>query len=201
MKYLTSLRCHPRDQTGKVLGGVIRNSKHLKMVEVGESDDSVCDLLEQVVNPSKCSLEIADFLLNRECTCTLTSVGTAVDTLVPSITHKTLRRLELRGIRLTPAAAAALGRSLPEMSSLETLKLIGADGSIEAEEMEALFGGFNKTLPLYILAFSGFSVSGCLAPLAKSFRFFPNLRNLYLDEFNMDERKLVSFAGELKIHS
>ncbi|KAJ7372113.1 hypothetical protein OS493_020538 [Desmophyllum pertusum] len=121
MKFLTSLRCCLRKQTGKVLGGVIRNSKHLKRIQVDKNfDDSVCDLLEQVVNPSKCSLEIGlDFPFKE---CALTSVGTvklasllprfnniislcldlsdccaaAVDTLVPSITHKTLRRLVLR---------------------------------------------------------------------------------------------------------
>ncbi|KAJ7372147.1 hypothetical protein OS493_020573 [Desmophyllum pertusum] len=59
---------------GKVLGGVIRNSKHLKMIQVAESDDSVCDLLEQVVNPSKCSLEIGFGLFDEGCD--LTSVGT-----------------------------------------------------------------------------------------------------------------------------
>ncbi|KAJ7372140.1 hypothetical protein OS493_020566 [Desmophyllum pertusum] len=124
--------------------------------------------------------------------------ASAVDTLVPSITHKTLRRLGLSGISLTPAVAAALGRSLPEMSSLEKLELTGAKGSIvQAEEMEALFGGFNKTLPLEHLTFSGFSVSGCLAPLTKSFRFFPNLRNLYLGEFNMDERNLCHLLESL----
>ncbi|KAJ7372118.1 hypothetical protein OS493_020543 [Desmophyllum pertusum] len=109
------------------------------MIQVAESDDSVCDLLEQVVNPSKCSLEIGFGLFDEGCD--LTSVGNTVDTLVPSITHKTLRRLVLSGISLTPAAAAALSRSLPEMSSLVELKLTGADGSIvQAEAMEALFG-------------------------------------------------------------
>ncbi|KAJ7372133.1 DNA repair and recombination protein rad54b [Desmophyllum pertusum] len=174
----------------------------------------MCDLLEQVVNPSECSLEIT-IIDDKECT--LTSVGTvklarllprlnnitslwldlsgccaaAVDTLVPSITHKTLRSLRLSGISLTPATAAALGRSLPEMSSLIALRLTGAKGSIvQAEEMEALFGGFNKTLPLCILTFSGFCARGCLAPLIKSLRYFPNLSWLNLDNLDMDERNL-----------
>ncbi|KAJ7385488.1 hypothetical protein OS493_015058 [Desmophyllum pertusum] len=99
-------------------------------------------------------------------------------------THKTLKGLELSGISLTPAIAATLGRSLPEMSSLKTLKLTGTGGSIlQGEEMEALFGGFNKTLPLLNLTFSDFSVSGFLAPLTKSLRFFPNLSSLYLFKF------------------
>ena len=112
----------------------------------------------------------------------------AVDTLVASITHNTLERLVLHGTRLTPTVAALLGRSLPEMSSLEVLELTGLDGStLEAEEMEALFGGLNKTLPLSRLTLSGFSVRGCLSPLAKSLPFFPTFRELKLENLNMDE--------------
>ncbi|KAJ7389412.1 hypothetical protein OS493_031656 [Desmophyllum pertusum] len=123
----------------------------------------------------------------------------AVDTLVPSITHKTLRRLVLSGISLTPAVAAALGRSLPEMSSLQKLWLSGSDESnVQAEEMEVLFGGFYKTLPLLELTFSGFSVISCVAPLTKSLRFFPILRELYLEELNMDEHNLCHFLKSLR---
>ncbi|KAJ7382720.1 hypothetical protein OS493_033284, partial [Desmophyllum pertusum] len=168
LKFLTSLSCWRcrSNQTGKALGGLIRNCKHLKMIEVVECDDSLCDLLEQVVNPSKFTLKIG---LHQE-GCDLTSAGAvrlatllprfnisdlylnlndccaaAVDTLVSSITHKTLKKLVLSEISLTPAVAAALGRSLPELSSLQTLELTGADGSnVQGKEMEALFGGFNK---------------------------------------------------------
>ena len=88
-----------------------------------------------------------------------------LDTLVASMTYKTsitYKILELSGISLSPAAAAALGRSLPEMSSLQVLKLTRLNGSIlEAEEIEALFGEFNKTLPLSRHTLSGFSVRGC----------------------------------------
>ncbi|KAJ7381215.1 hypothetical protein OS493_004816 [Desmophyllum pertusum] len=224
LKFLTSLSCWRcrSNQTGKVLGGVIRNCKHLKNIEVTKCDDSICDLLEQVVNPSECSLVIG-FVHNSFCH--LTSAGavklarllarfnniinlcldlsdccaSAVDTLFPSITHKTLKKLVLSRISLTPAAAAALGRSLPEMSLLQTLKLIGADGSIvQGEEMETLFGGFNKTFRLYNLIFSGFSGVSCFAPLTKSFRFFPNLRELYLEELNTDEQNLCDLLESLR---
>ena len=99
--------------------------------------------------------------------------------------------LNLDGISVTPAAASAFGRSLPEMSSLQELKITGVDGSIlQTEEIEALCGRLNKTLPLTKLTFSGFSVTGCLAPLAKSLQFFPNLiyldlRNLHLSECDL----------------
>ncbi|KAJ7385492.1 hypothetical protein OS493_015062 [Desmophyllum pertusum] len=226
LKFLTSLECRycGRNETRKAraLGGLIRNCKHLKMIEVVRCDDSIlCALLAQVVNLSKCSLKIG---LDQWHDCRLTSAGAvrlakllprfnisdihlnlinccaaAVDTLVSSITHKTLKQLELSGIRLTPAVAVALGQSLPELSSLVTLKLTGAGGSnVQGKEMEALFGGFNKILPLDKLTFSGFSVISCLAPLTKSFRFFPNLRILDLEELNMDERNLCDLLESLR---
>jgi len=118
----------------------------------------------------------------------------ALDTLVPSITRKTLERLILKGIILTPAVTKALGQSLPGMSSLEALKLTGVDGIIlPAEEMEALFGRFNKTMPLLKqLTFSGFNVKGGLAPLFKNVPFFPNLKELKLEKLNIDEHDLCS---------
>ncbi|KAL9979412.1 hypothetical protein ACROYT_G017077 [Oculina patagonica] len=231
LKFLSSLLCHKLSgQTVKALGALIRNCKHLKRIEVGESDDSVCDLLEQVPNPSKCILTIADRDTSYSIpSIHLTSAGAvqlarllpqfhniitlvldlsdccsaAVDTLVTSITHKTLEVLVLSGISLTPAAATALGQSLPKMSSLEVLELTGVDENIlEAKEMEALFGGFNKTLPLRGLTFIGVSMRGCLTPLTKSFRFFPNLRKLDLggfnEEFNMDEQNLCLLLESLR---
>ena len=112
----------------------------------------------------------------------------AQDTLVATIIHKTLMQLTLCGIILTPAATKTLGRSLSEMSSLQELVLTGFDGSIlQTEEMEALFGGFNKSMHLYKLTFSGFGTKSCLAPLIKRLPFFPNLRELRLGKLNIDE--------------
>ena len=228
LKFLSSLRCvNLSSQTVKALGPVIGNCKHLSRIEVGGGDDSICYLLKQVRNPSKCCLTVGIFSNTH-----LTSVGAvqlasllprfntvialnlrdccaaALNTLVPSITHKTLERLVLKGIILTPAVTKALGQSLPEMSSLQVLKLTGVDGSIlPAEEMETLFGGFNKTMPLLEqLTFSGFNVRGCLAPLIKSLPFFPNLRELKLERLNVDEHdqcsllKSFGFLMELKVH-
>ena len=116
--------------------------------------------------------------------------------------HKALplRTLALRNITLTRAAAAALGRQLPEMSSLQRLEITGVDGSIlQGEEMEALFGGFNKTLPLQRFTFTGFSIRGCLAPLSKSLRFFPNLQELSIDGVNMDEHNFFHLFWGVKL--
>ena len=219
LKFLSSLHFfNLSGQRVKTLGAIIRNCKYLNRIEAEKSDDSVCHLLEQVPNPSKCSLMIGS---NLSCddfhkvnvNVHLTSAGAVqlasllprfnvialdldltdccsedVGKLITSITHKTLERLVLSGISLTSAAATALGRSLPEMLSLQVLELTGVDDGriLQAEEMKALFGGFNKTLPLSKLTFSGFNVRGCLAPLTKSFCFFPNLTEITLENLNMD---------------
>jgi len=137
----------------------------------------------------------------------LSFVDAEVDALITSITHKSLKRLTLSGINLTPAAATALGRSLSEMVSLKRFEVIGVNGRIlHSNEMEALFGGFYKTLPMAVLAISGFSVKGCLSALTKSFRFFPNLKILEvgkLDEHNLfgllDSLRFIPSLKELKV--
>ena len=226
LKFLSSLLCrYLSSHTMKGLGAVIGNCKRLSRIEVASGDDSICYLLEQVRSPSKCSLKIGGFysdpcltsfgavqlasLLPRFHNVTVLKLcvrywcDAALDTLVTSIPYKTLEKLTLRGIIPTPAATKKLGQSLPEMSSLVELVLTGVDGSIlQAEQMEALFGGFNKTLSLLKqLTFSGFNVRGCLAPLIKSLRFFPNLGDLRLEKLNIDEHDqctLLKSFGSLR---
>ena len=212
------------EQTVKCLSTVIRNCKNLKRIGFHKSSKSACELLEQIPNPRACRLELGrvviisvwsfasaeavmlagllprftnlitlDLNLNDCC-------DEAVNNLVSSITHKTLVELGLRNIRLTPAAAAALGRSLPEMSFLKRLIISGAYGSIlQAEEMEALLGRFNKTFPsLNFVYFSHFNLRGCIAPLIEHFRFFPSLEDVSLENLNLDERDLGSLLDSLK---
>ena len=228
LKFLRSLRCSPRllhlsDETMKSLGGAIRYCKQLRFIEIWKGKGSVCDLLEQVPNPSQCSLKLGIVDVrsrNRECVC-LTSAGAVklasllprfnnishlhlsfvypkVDALITRITHKSLKELRLTGMMLTPAAVAALGLSLPKMPSLEILDLKAAwnQGRLQAVDMEALFGRFNVILPLYRFSLSG--VSGYLAPLTKSFRFFPNLQQLYLEKLNMDEQNVCDLLEGLR---
>ena len=220
LKFLTSLRCHDLNGqtcTMKALGAVIGNCKYLSRIEVSQCDDSMCYLLEQVHSASKCSVKID--------TCYYTSPGAvqlasllprfndvtslvldlrgccaaALDTLVSNITHRTLEKLILDGIILTPAATKALGRSLPQMSSLQVLGLTGVDGSIlQVEDMEALFGGLKRTLPLLKLTFNNFSSRGCLATLCKCFHFFPILQALKLDRLNMNECDQCSVLESLR---
>ena len=217
------------EQTVKCFGTIIRNCKNLEIIEFDKASMSACELVEQIPNPRTCRLKlgsftlIGGFLISK---CSLTSAeavklagvlprfnnliellldldsccAEAVNKLVSSITHKTLEGLGLRNIRLTPAAAAALGRSLPEMSSLKRFKLIGAYGSIlQAEELEALLGGFNKTFPaLECFQFSNFSARGCLGPLTERFRFFPSLERVFLNDLNLDERDLPGLLESWK---
>ena len=239
LKFLRCLSCENlSSQTVKGLGAVIGNCKHFSCIKVGEVDDSICYLLEQVPHPSKSSLKIAhsafvhsmidvfgpppyvDVHLTSVVTVKLASLlprfnnvivpslnlrdccAGALETLVTSIPHKTLEKLILLRISLTPAATKRLGRSLPEMSSLQELEITGVDGSVlQAEEMEALFGGLSETMPLFKLTFSGFNVRGCLAPLINSFRIFPNLSELRLENPNIDEHDqcdLLKCPGSLR---
>ena len=124
----------------------------------------------------------------------------AVNKLVCSITHKTLQELTLQSVSLTPAVAAALGRSLVKMSSLKELVLTGVNGSIlQAEEMEALFGGINETFSaLERLTLENFNARGSLAPLTKRVHFFPRLTRLDLSTLNMDERDLRGLLESLR---
>ena len=225
LKFLSSLGCrYLCSETVKGLGAIIGNCKHLGRIEVEGCDDSICYLLEQVRNSSKCSLTINSFTFMSHGV-HLTSVGAvqlaslltnfinvitldldlsdccaaALDTLVTSITHKTLEKLLLRGIILTSAATKALGRSLPEMSSLKELHLIGVDGSIlQAEKMETLFSGFNKTMRLRQLTFRDFSGKNCLPPLIKCLRFFPDLDKLKLKGLNLDEHDQCSLLKNFR---
>ena len=234
LKFVRSLRCSSSlsDESMKCLGGAIKDCKQLRFIEITKGKDSVCDLLEQVPNPSKCSLKLGSFIgrdiIWEYLDVSLTSAGAVklsdllprfsnishlslsfvdgeVDALITSITHKSLKVLRLSGMTLTPAAAAALGRSLPEMSSLEIFELTGIDGNIlEAEVMELLFGGFNKAMPLRRLSFRSFSVEGCLTPLTSSLHLFSKLKHLRLEEVIMNDQDLsgllesLSFLPNLK---
>ena len=72
----------------------------------------------------------------------------AVTRLIDSINHKTLTELELSKMNLTSAVAESLGRSLPELSALETLKINPCSlTECSDEAVTRLFDGINhKTL-------------------------------------------------------
>ena len=123
----------------------------------------------------------------------------AVTRLIDSINHKTLKGLELSKMNLTSAVAEALGRSLPELSALETLVLSGSDGcNLQQKEMEALFGRFSRPSSLRMLSITCFSARGSLVSLAKNLCFFPCLESLQLEDLDMGEADFRSFLANLK---
>ena len=116
----------------------------------------------------------------------------AVNKLVSSITHKTLEELGLYGIILTPVTAAALGRSISEMSSLRELSISGPErGFLETNEIEASPTGFDRT-SLVSQLFT-FNTGGC--------RFLPSLHTLRLEHLNLNERGLRELLDNWKFFS
>ena len=133
-------------------------------------------------------------------TCSLTECSDeAVTRLFGSINHKTLKQLELSEMNLTSAVAESLGRSLPELSALETLVFSGSDGcNLQQKEMEALFGRFSGPSSLRTLSITCFSARGSLASLAKNLCYFPCLEKFQLEDLDIDEADLCSFLENLK---
>ena len=170
VKFLKTLACKRTPLSMKSLGAVIKHCNHLERIgcdfydvnsnsydsdddnfdsDDSHAHDSVCYFLEQVPNPSVCSLSI-EF-------CALTSTGAvklasllprfenvtvlrlplmkcstdAVTRLVAAIKHKTLKELllEIAEINLTSALVEALCQSLSELSALERLSLGASDGN------------------------------------------------------------------------
>ena len=127
--------------------------KTLKFFKVGDSmkgssidpfkDPLLYPFLEQVPNPCRCTLSIKHFVLtskeavklasllpkfenitNLDLSLAVCSAG-SVTKLVAAIKHKTLVDLILSEIHLTSAVVDALGQSLPELSTLRTLRISG----------------------------------------------------------------------------
>ena len=123
----------------------------------------------------------------------------ALTRLIDGINHKTLKRLGLCKMNLTSVVAESLGRSLPELSALETLVLSGSDGcNLQPREMEAIFGRFSRPSSLRVLSITCFRARGSLASLAKNLCFFPCLESLQLEDLDMGEADLRSFLENLK---
>ena len=127
--------------------------KTLKFFKVGDSmkgpsidpykDPLLYPFLEQVPNPCRCTLSIEHFVLTSKEAVKLASLlpkfenitnldlslavcsAESVTKLVAAIKHKTLVDLILSEIHLTSAVVDALGQSLPELSTLRTLRISG----------------------------------------------------------------------------
>ena len=114
-----------------------------------------------------------------------------------AILHKSLEELILSRIYLTSAAAEALGQSLPELSALQTLEISGG-GRLQHEDMEALFGKFNRPSSLKELRISDFQARGSLAQPIQNLSFFPCLEKLQLTHLNIGEADVPGLLENLK---
>ena len=67
LKFMKTLHCSPSMFSMECLGAIIKHCNHLERLQILDSDDTLCHILEQVTNPLKCSLSIRH--------CALTSKG------------------------------------------------------------------------------------------------------------------------------
>ena len=128
--------------------------------------------------------------LNKSSTETLTKQFAAIQ-------HKSLEELILEKIHLTSAAAKALGQSLPELSALQRLGISGGS-SLQHEDMEALFGKFNRPSSLKELRISNFRARGSLAQPIQNLSFFPCLEKLQLTDLHIGEADVPGLLENLK---
>ena len=220
LKYLSFLYISTdvNERTMKCLVTIFRDCKNLKEILFESVTKRTCELLQYVPNPRTCRVHLGHFLLLPSGGPSLTSADVtklagllpqfknlvfldlclndccaeAVNKLVSSITHKTLEQLRLHDIILTPVIAAALGRSISEMSSLRELSIIGPKrGFLETNEIEASPTGFDRT-SLVSQLFT-FNTGGC--------RFLPSLHTLHLQHLNLNERGLRELLDNLKFFS
>ena len=179
----------------KLLATVMIKHKTLEKLELSEINltSAVAEAFGQLL-PELSALRTLTISDLNEC-----SEELAVTKLVAAIKHKTLKELHLSEILLTSAAAEALGRSLRELSALETLRITGSNGCrLQHEEMEALFGRFNRPFSLKVLDITLLCAGGSLAPLTKNLCFFPCLQRLGLNSLAMCEADLCGLLENLK---
>ena len=181
------------NSTLKALSGVISNCECLESLIIERADGSVCDILKSVPNPSRCALQIGS-VCDSQCHLTA-SEAEKLAALLPKFTR--VFHLNLALTSLTPSSASVLGQSLPEMSCLEKLILVGGSNG-DVLPVKVLFGGFHKTLPLSELWFMDFNIGGCIAPLSGSLRFFPQLRRLKLHSITWNEHNLLHLFRNLE---
>ena len=171
LKFLKTLECSPYGTSSmEPLGAAIKDCNHLELIQVCFSNDSLCHFLEQVPNPSSCSLSIG--------LCTLTSAGAAklayllprfenvtrlvlrlrecsdeaVTSLAAAIKHDTLEELNLHKLNVSSAAAVALVQSLHASQALQKLN-IGGFAECSDEAVTSLVTAINhKTLTELSLA-------------------------------------------------
>ena len=125
--------------------------------------------------------------------------SSAAAKLVESITHEQLQFLVLDELSMTPHLTAALGRSLPTLTSLQLLKLRGAtEQSSEAVVDVKLSFSLDK---LEKLSLGFFSMRKNFTTFIDSLQFSPNLWLLELRELNLDGNDVYSLLESVSRHN
>ena len=119
--------------------------------------------------------------------------------LVESITHEQLEFLVLNELSMTPHLAAALGRSLPTLTSLRLLKLAGATKQSSEEVVDVKLSFRLDKLEELHLRF--FSMRKNLTTFIESLQFSPNLSVLELKGLNLDGNDVYSVLESVSRHN
>ena len=119
--------------------------------------------------------------------------------LVESITHEQLQFLVLNELSMTPHLAAALGRSLPTLTSLRLLKLAGATKQSSEEVVDVKLSFRLDKLEELHLGF--FSMRKNFTTFIESLQFSPNLSVLELRGLNLDGNDVYSLLESVSRHN
>ena len=125
--------------------------------------------------------------------------SSAAAKLVESITHEQLQHLVLDELSMTPHLVAALGRSLPTLTSLRLLKLTGATTQSSEEVVDVKLSFSLDKLEELSLGF--FSMRNNFTTFIESLQFSPNLSELELRELNLDGNDVYSLLESVSRHN
>ena len=125
--------------------------------------------------------------------------SSAAAKLVGSITHEQLQHLVLDELSMTPHLAAALGRSLPKLTSLRRLKLKGAtkQSSEEVVDVKLSF----RLDKLEQLRLGCFVMRKNLITFIESLQFSPNLSVIELQDLNLNGHDVCSLLESVSRHN
>ena len=125
----------------------------------------------------------------------------AAETLVQSITHEQLQDLVFEELTMTPALAAALGQSLPKLTSLRMLKLGCVRNSIRQVVDAKLLFGLSKLAHLAELYLSCFNMQENFITFIQSLQSSPNLMRLELLKLNLNGNDVCSLLESVSHHN
>ena len=125
----------------------------------------------------------------------------AAETLVQSITHEQLQDLVFEELTMTSALAAALGQSLPKLTSLRMLKLGCVRNSITQVVDAKLLFGLSKLAHLEELYLSCFNMQENFITFIQSLQSSPNLMRLELLKLNLNGNDVCSLLESVSHHN